>query len=67
MKKVKIQCSNRQYNMLIQALRSACDGDRCFLGKTGLTCPALRLDTTPKQGELTCKKCLQEYIERVEL
>lgn len=67
MTKIKIQCRKRQYNMLIQALSGACDGDKCFLGKTGFTCPALRLDTSPRQGELTCRKCLQEHIERVEL
>lgn len=58
---IEIKCTKAVYERLIEATYTYFDTStqRCFLGKTYLSCPAER------HKELTCKECLRKHIKRV--
>lgn len=57
---IQIQCTKAQYDRLIDAASTYFENNKCFLGKTFLSCPYI--DTINK---ITCEDCLRMRIKRV--
>lgn len=61
---IEIKCSKAQFKRILTSLTESgmLFDNRCVLGKTSATCPAVN-GSKPK---LTCKDCLKKNIKRVE-
>lgn len=60
---IEIKCSKAQFDRIMMNLTTAgcLVNNRCVLGKSQYTCPAL----SGKESELSCTQCLKRNIKHI--
>lgn len=56
---IEIKCSKRQYERIVDALRTYHEDGACGLGKTYVSCPAVL-----GRSDLKCDQCVRKHMKR---
>lgn len=60
MGKIRVECSNAQYERLVESMKYYFADGKCVLGRCYYTCPSIQKDQT-----LTCDECIRRNLIRV--
>ena len=60
MGKIRVECSNAQYERLVESMKYYFEDGKCVFGRCYDTCPSIKIQTLT-----TCDECIRRNLIRV--